>query len=350
MENKNTKLKQAFEQIEKQTLADLPKEEQVVRAYSDSFNERMTDILNGTDKNTDNTAKHRRIRWSVLVAAVLMCVLTVSVVAGEMIPVFSEKWRERMAENISNAAVGEGVEEFDAEYEKSTDPFSVVGRERADGAFDYIILDYSKSIKYEDIAREDEEYRFELKSITEGRRKHMVHTGGKWSDGSAKFETVVSDGYYAIIEISRCDGKALTYEEKEGALIDYEWSYLIEGYSPSLTNCHFRGKGAVVRCYDDYKVSYAVEITEMIPFARNDLALAAIDINAHRETNKDTIYADEDGKLELVNEDEYFGVLLRFSVPDEYASDDEHYAEKYFELKPHELKNWMKSYQTNATE
>ena len=347
MENKNTKLKQAFEQIEKQTLVDLPKEEQVVRAYSDSFNERMTDLLNGTDKNTDNTAKHRRIRWSVLVAAVLMCVLTVSVVAGEMIPVFSEKWRERMAENISNAAVGEGVEEFDAEYEKSTDPFSIVGRET--GAGKHIMLDYSESIEYTDVVAEDEGYRFELKSITKAKQKHQVMTGGRLSDGTATFEWTVSEGYYAIIEIARCDSKALTREEKD--TIDVAWNFLVAGYSPNLTNGCFRGN--TIHSYsDDYKVYYAIEITEMMPFAKNDLALMAVDIFDYdnRDANKDTLYADEDGKLDLVNEDEYFGVLLRFSVPDEYASDDEHYAEKYFELKPHELKNWMKSYQTNATE
>ena len=347
MENKNTKLKQAFEQIEKQTLADLPKEEQVVRAYSDSFNERMTDILNGTDKNTDNTAKHRRIRWSVLVAAVLMCVLTVSVVAGEMIPVFSEKWRERMAENISNAAVGEGVEEFDAEYEKSTDPFSVVGRET--GAGKHIMLDYSESIEYTDVVAEDEGYRFELTSITKARQKHQVMTGGRLSDGTATFEWTVSEGYYAIIEIARCDSKELTREEKD--TVDVAWNFLVAGYSPDLTNGSFRGN--TIHSYrDDYKIYYAIEITEMMPFAKNDLALMGVDIFDYdnRDANKDNLYADEDGKLELVNEDEYFGVLLRFSVPDEYASDDEHYAEKYFELKPHELKNWMKSYQTNATE
>lgn len=348
MENKNTKLKQAFEQIEKQTLADLPKEEQVVRAYSDSFNERMTDLLNGTDKNTDNTAKHRRIRWSVLVAAVLMCVLTVSVVAGEMIPVFSDKWRERTIENIQSADVGDNVEEFDAQYEKSTDLFSVVGREQEIGG-GYIILDYSKSIEYDDVSEKDEDYRFELKSITEGRKKHLVMTGGRISDGSATYEWRVSDAYFAIIEISRCDGKELTSEEKD--CIDFSWNYLIAGYSPSLTNLHFRGRECIRR-YDDNKIYYAVEITEMIPFAKNDFALMAVDIFDYddRDVNKDTLYADEEGNLELVNDDEYFVVLLRFKVPDEYASEDEHYAEKYFDLKPRNLKNWMKSYQTNATE
>ena len=347
MTKKNTKLKQAFELVEKNELNNLPEEQQVVRVYSDSFNNRMDTLLDGVEKNEITTVKRRRVKWSVLVAAVLMCVLTVSVVAGEMIPVFSERWRERMAENISNAAVGKGVEEFDAEYVKSTDHFAVVGRET--GAGKHIMLDYSESIEYTDVVAEDEGYRFELKSITKAKQKHQVMTGGRLSDGTATFEWTVSEGYYAIIEIARCDSKALTREEKD--TVDVAWNFLVAGYSPVLTNGSFRGN--TIHSYsDDYKIYYAIEITEMMPFAKNDIALMAVDIFDYdnRDANKDNLYADEDGKLELVNEDEYFGVLLRFTVPDEYASDDENYAEKYFELKPHELKNWMKSYQTNATE
>ena len=84
MENKNTKLKQAFEQIEKQTLADLPKEEQVVRAYSDSFNNRMDTLLDGTGKDEITTVKRIRVKWSVLVAAVMMTAVF-SVTASAMI-------------------------------------------------------------------------------------------------------------------------------------------------------------------------------------------------------------------------------------------------------------------------
>lgn len=252
-----------------------------------------------------------------------------------------------MTENIINADVGEGVEEFDAEYEKSTDPFAVVARET--GAGKHIILNYSESIEYTDVIAEDEGYRFALKSITPAKQKHQVMTGGRLSDGSATFEWTVSEGYYAIIEIARCDGKALTREEKD--TVDVVWNFLVAGYSPDLTNCYFRGN-TIHNYNDDYKIYYAIEITEMMPFAKNDLALMAMDIFDYdnRDVNKDTLYADEKGSLKPVNEDEYFGVLLRFSVPEEYASDDEHYAEKYFELKPHELKNWMNSYQTNATE
>ena len=39
--------------------------------------------------------------------------------------------------------------------------------------------------------------------------------GGRLSDGSATWEWQISDGYYALVDISRSDGKKLT-EEEEG--------------------------------------------------------------------------------------------------------------------------------------
>ncbi len=253
-------------------------------------------------------------------------------------------------EKILNAGSAEGVEEFDKEYEKSTDPFSVVARET--GAGSHIILDYSESIEYSDVVDEDNGYRFELKSITKAKQKDNVMTGGRLSDGSATYEWQISDGYYAIIEVSRCDGKALTAKEKDE--IGFYWNYLLAGYDPWTTNLHFRGH--TVHSYnDDYKVYYAIEITDMMPFAGTDFALAPFGYDwkgpgGAGSISIDVLYADEEGKLELLNEDEYFGALLRFSVPEKFASEDESYAEKYFEATPEQLKIWMEGYHSNATE
>lgn len=352
MEKRNPIIKRAFEEAAKKELAALPEEKFVIRNFSSEFENKIDKIIDDkTDKKEYcNHSKSRKFKWSVLVAAALMCVLVIGVSAGEFIQTFSDEWRGRLTENIQNAAVGEGVEEFDAEYENSTDPFAIAGRES--GAGKHILLDYDQSIKYNDVIAEDEGYRFELKSITKARQKHRVMTGGRISDGTATYEWTVSEGYYAIIEISKCDWIKLTQEEKDSR-INVEWSFLLAGYSPSLTDLHFRGNSSIYSYCDDHKVYYAIEITDMMPFAGTDLALTAIEFEsdgAFREINKDTLYADADGTLKLVNEDEYLGVLLRFSVPEEYASDDEHYAEKYFGLSHRKMKNWMKSYQTNATE
>lgn len=346
MKKRNPMLKRAFEEAAKKELASLPEEKFVIRAYTPEFENKIQKIFDEKSEIKENISntKRRKIKWSFLVAAALMCVLVIGVSAGEFIQTFSHEWRGRLTENIQNAAVGEGVEEFDAEYEKSTDPFAITGRQS--GAGKHILLDYNQSIEYNDVVDEDEGYRFELTSITKARKKHRIMTGGRLSDGSATYEWTVSDGYYAIVEISKCDGIKLTQEEKDSR-INVEWSFLLAGYSPSLTDLHFRGNSSIYSYCDDYKVYYAIEITDMMPFAGTDLALTAIEFEsdgAFREINKDTLYADADGTLKLVNEDEYFGILLRFSVPEEFASEDEHYAEKYFELTPQEFDNWMNGY------
>ncbi len=253
-------------------------------------------------------------------------------------------------ENILNAGSAEGVEEFDREYEKSKDPFSVTARESGAGA--HIILDYEDSIEYTDAVDEDEGYRFELKSVTKARQKKNVMVDGRLSDGSAAYEWQISDGYYALVDISRCDGEKLT-DEDEGKLQFY-WCYLLEGFDPWTTNLHFRGD--TVHVYsDDYTVHYAIEITEMMPFAESDFAFVAfgMEFDGDRgpiDPSIDTVYADPEGKIELVNEDEYFGALLRFSVPDKFASEDERYAEKYFEATPSQLEKWFDGYQNPTWE
>lgn len=344
MEKRNPMIKRAFEEAAKRELEALPEEKFVIRPYSDSFNENMETLLG--KENEVKVIRKKRFSFKRMAVAAIVAILCLTVIAAGAAGItktFSSEWRESLKENILNAEIGAGVEEFDAEYEKSTDPFAIAGRES--GAGKHVLLDYAQSIEYNDVIDEDEGYRFELTSITKARQKHSVMTGGRLSDGTATYEWTVDEGYYAIIEISKCNGKMLNRFEKDSR-INVDWSFLLEGYSPDLTNIHFRGNTIHSYC-DDYKVYYAIEITEMMPFAGTDFALTAIGFESDggfREINKDIVYADKEGRLELVNEDEYFSILLRFSVPEEFASEDEHYAEKCFKLTPQELDNWMNGY------
>lgn len=284
------------------------------------------------------------------VICVLVCLGTAVGAATGYFTFGGIKTQNDLKENILNAGSAEGVEEFDKEYEKSKDPFSVVARETGAGA--HIILDYEDSIEYIDVVDEDEGYRFELKSVTRATQKKNVMVDGSIADGTATYEWQISDGYYALVDISRCDGEKLT-EEDEGKLQFY-WCYLLEGFDPWITNLYFRGD--TVHVYsDDYTVHYAIEITEMMPFAESDFAFVAfgIEFDGDRgpiDPSIDTVYADPEGKIELVNKDEYFGALLRFSVPDKFASEDEHYAEKYFEATPSQLEKWFDGYQNPTVE
>lgn len=288
--------------------------------------------------------KKRTVMSIAAVICILVCLGTAVGAATGFFTFGGIKTPVDIRESIINAGSAEGVEEFDKEYEKSEDPFSFVARETGAGA--HIILDYDDSIEYNDVVDEDEVYSFELKSVTKARQKQNVMTGGSISDGTATYEWQISEGYYALVDISRCDGEKLT-EEDEGKLQFY-WSYLLEGFDPWITNLYFRGD--TVHVYsDDYTVHYAIEITEMMPFAESDFAFVAfgMEFDGDRgpiDPSIDTVYADPEGKIELVNEDEYFGALLRFSVPDKFATEDEHYAEKYFESAPAQLENWFEGY------
>lgn len=313
MEKRNPIIKKAFEEAAKKELAALPEEKFVIRNFSSEFENKIHKIIDDkTDKKEySDRSKSRKFKWSVLVAAALMCVLVIGVSAGEFIQTFSHEWRGRLTENIQNAAVGEGVEEFDAEYEISTDPFAIAGRES--GAGKHILLDYDQSIKYNDVIAEDEGYRFELKSITKARQKHRVMTGGRISDGTATYEWTVSEAYYAIIEFSRADGKKLEKEDEDLVLA---WNFLLEGYKPSSTNMCFRGN-AIKEYSDEYAKFFAVEITDMMPFAGLDFAL--VPIEAETTEFEEAVYMDKDGTMELLNSEEYIGTIIRFSVDEKYA-------------------------------
>lgn len=347
-ENRNPLLKQAFEEAARREIDILTKEGSII----DYHNNRAEALF--TSSEPDKSRKHFKRTVTFIVAAVItMAFLAVgSFGIAERLGkdyIFSSAWRDSMKDNIVNTSNGMNAEEFDAELERSTDPFVAAGRES--GSVNRFLLDYTQSIEYNSVIDEDEGYRFELTSITKARQKRRHKTGGNISDGTAIYEWQVSDGYYAIVEVSRVDGNKLTQEERS-THINLQWNYILAGYSPSLTNLHFKG-GAIYSYSDDYRIYFAVEITEMMPFAKTDFALIAIGSDWDRDSrdmNKDTLYSDADGNLALVNEDEYFGVLLRFKAPDKYASDDERYGEKYFGVSSNQLTDWERSYQKNKAE
>ncbi|MBQ9914474.1 MAG: hypothetical protein IJO73_09635 [Clostridia bacterium] len=311
-----------------------------------SDREMIASVMHEVDEY-ERRSKMLKKKTAMSIAAIVCILVCLGTAVGAVTEYFNFggiKTPVDIRENILNAGSAEGVEEFNKEYEKTEDPFSVAARESGAGA--HIILDYEDSIEYTDVIDEDEGYRFELKSVTRATQKKNVMVDGSIADGTAAYEWQISDGYYALVDISRCDGEKLGENDK--ARIGYYWSYLLAGYDPWTTNLHFRGY--TVHCYsDDYAEHYAIEITDMMPFAGTDFALVAfgMDFDGDRgpvDPSIDTVYADSEGKIELVNEDEYFGALLRFSVPDKFASEDEHYAEKYFEATPSQLEKRFEGY------
>lgn len=311
MEKRNPMLKKAFEEAARKELSALPEEKFVIRPYSDKFDERMEKLFSkekGIKEIKKKTFRFNRIAVAAIVA--IMCLTVITAGAAGIIKTFSSEWRESLKENILNAEIGVGVKAFDKEFEKSTDPFAVAARESGSGA--YMLLEYSDSIKY-GITSKDREYKFYLDSVTKAQKKHQIMTGGSLEQGTATFEWVMSDAYYAIVEFSRTDGKKLSEEEHNMFI---EWNFLIEGYEPESTNICFRGAANIVEYSDEYKRYYAVEITEMMKFAGCDFALVPLELGS--DISDETIYADKDGAMELKSINGV-GALIRFSVDKKYA-------------------------------
>ncbi len=84
----NDILKLAFEEAAERELRTLPKEGDIVRPYSKSFNKKMEKLFDeagGQDKTVP--VKRNKFKWAALIAAVLMCVtLTVTVSATDLTP------------------------------------------------------------------------------------------------------------------------------------------------------------------------------------------------------------------------------------------------------------------------
>lgn len=75
--NKNSILKKAFEEAAEREINSLPREEQIVRPYSEEFETKMQTLFDSFGEETEKTApvKKRKVKWAALIAAVLMTVV-----------------------------------------------------------------------------------------------------------------------------------------------------------------------------------------------------------------------------------------------------------------------------------
>lgn len=343
MADRNPLLRQAFEEAAKREIDELPAENAVGNPYSVIHIKKINKVFD--DKQSKKKSiSFKRVGTFILSAVIIMTLIAIGasgvvrILGKEYL--FSKEWRESIKEGVFNTTDTTDSIAFDEEIKNSKDNFSVVSLKAQRGP--HIILDYDDSTEYTDVAAEDEGYRFELKSVTKARKKHRIITAGNISDSTVVYEWTISESYFAIIEISKCDGNVLSDKEKD-VITDMKWSYLIMGYSPSLTGLTFRN---TVFCYDDeYRLYYAVEITDMMPFAKRGFGFTFIESEA--EAGKETLWADEEGNLELKDEDEYLGVLLKFSVDKKYA--DEEYVNSYFrERGLSQPEKWFENYYLNA--
>ncbi len=86
---KNPLLKKAFEEAAKWEIDSLPGEEQIIRPYTDEFENKMKKLFGSFEVQTEKSVpvKRRKVKWAALIAAVMMClVATFSVSATDLTP------------------------------------------------------------------------------------------------------------------------------------------------------------------------------------------------------------------------------------------------------------------------
>lgn len=310
MNNKN--LKKAFYEVAKAELEHLPEERDIFRNYSEDFEAKMKKLLCEEKQKEMKEMNKKRFslkKTAIVVAAIILC-LTMTVSAGRFIQM--KKGSELiplLQEAVSKATATEGVEEFDKAYNESDDFWK-----KANGDVK-ILPDYSESMNF-DISVEDKGYVFTLKSVTKVLAKDLKIVSGNIMDGSAVYEWQVNDAYYAFVEVSRADGEKLDHENGEW----FEWGFMIEGFEPCSTNMCLRGY-PIKEYWDDYKMYMAIDITNMMYFAGRDFALVALEGGYGHSLDRDTVYTDKEGAMELKNDD-FIGALLRFRVDDKYADEN----------------------------
>ena len=329
----NNNLKKAFLEAAEKELEQLPQEDDIFRTYSDDFEKRMKNLFESENKKEMKEMTKRRFSFkktAIVVAAIIFC-LSMTAFAAEIIQM--KKGAELiplLQEAVSNATMGIGVEEFDEAIAKSDDPWAIESGGK-------LLLDYTESMDY-NISVEDKGYVFTLKSVTKALKKQNQVVSGNILDGSAVFECQVDDAYYALVEVSRVDGKKLDPESDKAWV---EWNFMIEGFEPWSTNMCLKGFNGSMSYEDDYKVYFAIDITNMMCFADRDFALVALEHGYGYTLDQKTVYADKEGEMILKNDD-FIGALLRFKVDDKYA--DEKAAEEFVAENAINNPIWFKGY------
>ena len=329
----NNNLKKAFLEAAEKELEHLPQEDDILRTYSDDFEKRMKNLFESENKKEMKEMTKKRFSFkktAIVVAAIIFC-LSMTAFAAEIIQM--KKGSELvplLQEAVSNATMGIGVGEFDEAIAKSDDPWAIESGGK-------LLLDYTESMDY-NISVEDKGYVFTLKSVTKALKKQNQVVSGNIMDGSAVFEWQVNDAFYALVEVSRVDGKKLDPESDKAWV---EWNFMLEGFEPWSTNMCLKGFNGSMSYEDDYKVYFAIDITNMMCFADRDFALVALEHGYGYTLDQETVYADKEGEMILKNDD-FIGALLRFKVDDKYA--DEKAAEEFVAENAINNPIWFKGY------
>ena len=323
MKKDNPTLKKALEEAARQELKALPEERQIIRPYSDKFENDMHSILGvGT---AEAKSKRPRVRVATLIAAVLVVVLTVGTVgAANGFKIFSPEWRESIQEAAKNATYSDEVAEFDEAFAKADDYFANLSRD-TEGA-DELLLNYDDAYDI-GIITEKDGYTFKIDKIVSGQRKCNKVINGSIFDGTAEFQWCVEEEYYLITEVRRTDGKNLTEEDKN---IWFDMSVVVAGFNPTRTQGSLRG-GYGIGDVEEDRWCMATEVTNTMMFAGYDLGLVIISNRDIGGIVYDEVYLDENGLPVFRDNVEGTNLVVKFNIDKKFADEKaaKAYAEEY---------------------
>ena len=321
MKKDNPMLKKALEEAARIEIQSLPSENQIIRPYSEKFENQMNGILG--KEQTANIRKRPRVKLAALIAAVLVVCMTLTAGAAGF-RIFSPEWRESLQEAASNATYSDEIAEFDEAFAKSDDYFANLTRE-TEGASP-LLLDYDDAYDI-GITTEKDGYTFKIDKIVSGQKKNNKVVNGSIFDGTAEFQWCVEDGYYLITEVTRTDGKNLTEEDKN---IWFDMSVVVAGFNPMSTQGSLRGGYGIGEVEDD-RWCLVTEVTDAMKFAEHDYGLVITGNEDSHMIDYETVYIDENGLPAFRDHVEGTNLVVKFNIDKKFADEKaaEAYAEEY---------------------
>lgn len=328
MKKINGTLKEAFKEAAQLELDTLPKENQIIRPYSQKFESQMNNMLDvGT---ATGTRKRPRVKIAALIAAVLMVVLTVGTVgATDGFRIFSAEWREMYIESIKtakeNAVKTDGVEEFEKELAQADKSLINLGIDDEYADKD-ILFDYDSAYDI-NVTAEKDGYLFKVDKLIKGRYKRDKVISGNPIKGTAVYETIVDEDYFLVTEISRADGEKFT----EDTLTGFYDAIVIADYNPFCTQS-IAHSGPFLSDQDEYRILEVKKIDDVaILFANHDFGwvLTEFTNDTGGLIEYENYYLDEDGLPVLREQMEGTNLVVKFNIDKSLA--DEEAAKAYAE-------------------
>ena len=273
-------------------------------------NKDMTsEIISAVALYEKKSVRNKKLTITLIsVISILLCLGTGVTAAVYRYPIFSESWINNLKEKAEHAVGLEEAEEFRSRMSMTDDIFSSNAKETH---FE-VIMDYDNSVPV-NLTQQNGSLTYNFKTITPGEFLTLSLIKGSLADSDAEFGYKILKRYYAIIEISRTDKAPL----KEEDIMSYQYIRFASGYNPFTMNLCLQSNGAV-QIFTDHTMHCAIDITDLLIFADNDLFITLADMEAVFDIYEH-IYANKKGDIILKDNAPDNTVMFRFTHGKDFA-------------------------------